>query len=240
MSRRRYSRRRRDADEGKVGLALLLMAGLYGAYLWLGTLPLAWQIAVGVIGFSVTLLFIWSVVAVIRRYRRKRLLRAELMSLSSTQFEERTKLLFADLGWRNLQLRGGSGDRGVDIDGEFEGKRYIIQCKRYTKNVTPAMVRDLVGTLHIQKADRAILITTSGYTKQGYQEAQGLPVELWDGAMLAEQIARAAELQADPVRVQALRRRRMAILGVAFLLNAGVVGWALFVAGSPLLPAGGI
>ncbi|MEI6180797.1 MAG: DUF2034 domain-containing protein, partial [Chloroflexales bacterium] len=116
--------------------------------------------------------------------------------------------------------------RGVDLVGQHAGLRYIVQCKRYTKRVPPAMVRDLVGALHIQKADRALLVTTSGFTKQGHAEVRDQHVELWDGDILAAQIARAAALCADPTRMRAARRRTGAVLAVGILLNSVLVVWA--------------
>lgn len=63
-----------------------------------------------------------------------------------------------------------------------------MQCKRYTKPVGPNYVRDLVGALHIQRANQAILVTTSGFTRQCYLEAKNQPVQLWDGRKLLHYI----------------------------------------------------
>ncbi len=232
MPRRSYHRR--SADEGGTGIALLVLFGITGISRWAETLPRPWQITAGVLTCSAILLLAWSLTRLAGRLRRRRRLRAELIALTPTQFEARVELLLADLGWVQLQRRGGSGDRGVDLVGQFEGQRYVIQCKRYTKNVPPAMVRDLVGALHIQRADRALLVTTSGFTRQGHAEVRGQPVELWDGIILETQIARAVELRADPVRTRAARRRRDAILYAGFLVNSILVAWAFAVAGPPL------
>jgi restriction system protein len=235
MPRRSY--RRRSSDEGEGGIALLFLVGLVATYRWIEALPRPWQFAAGVLALSAILLLAWSLVALARRLRRRRRLRAELLALNSTQFEERVQLLLADLGWTQLQRRGGSGDRGVDLVGQHEGERYVIQCKRYapTKKVTPAMVRDLVGTRTIQKADRALLVTTSSFTRQGYDEVRDQPVELWDGDALEEQITRADELRADPVRVRAMRRRRGVILYAGVLVNSILVAYAFAAAGPPPL-----
>jgi restriction system protein len=233
MPRRSY--RRRSSDEGEGGIALLFLFGLTATYRWIEALPRPWQIAAGVFALSAILLLAWSLVSLARRLRRRRRLRAELLALTPTQFEERVQLLLADLGWTQLQRRGGSGDRGVDLMGQYEGERYVIQCKRYTKKVPPAMVRDLVGTRAIQQADRALLVTTSGFTRQGHDEAHNQPVELWDGDALEEQIARADELRADPARARAVRRRRGAILYAGVLINSVLVAYAFATAGPPPL-----
>jgi restriction system protein len=227
----RRSSRRDSSEAGALGIALLAIGGITTIARWAEVLPRPWLMAMGVLALSAILLLAWSLVAFVRQRQRRHLLRRELLALSATGFEERVQRLLADLGWRNLQRRGGSGDRGVDLDGQLGGQRYIIQCKRYTKKVPPAMVRDLVGALHIQQADRAILVTTSGFTRQGYAEAQDQQVELWDGAALETQIARAAERRADPVRVRAAQRRRGAILSAGLLLNGVLIGWAFMTAG---------
>ena len=233
MPRRSY--RRRSSDEGDAGIALFFLFGVYAIYRWAEALPRPWQIAAGVLAFSAILLVAWLLTSLVGRLRRRRRLRAELLALSPTQFEERVQLLLADLGWTQLQRRGGSGDRGVDLVGQYEGERYVIQCKRYTKKVSPAMVRDLVGTRAIQQADRALLVTTSGFTKQGYDEVREQPVELWDGDILEEQIARAVELRADPVRARAVGRRRRAILYGGLQINSVLVAYAFAAAGTPPL-----
>jgi len=87
----------------------------------------------------------------------------------------------------------------------------------------------------IQKADRALLVTTSGFTRQGYDEARNQPVELWDGDILEEQITRADELRADPARARAVRRRRGAILYAGLLINCALVAYAFAAAGPPPL-----
>lgn len=233
MARRRY--RRSSSDEGDAGIAIFFLLGVFAIYRWGEALPQPWQVAATVVAFSAVLFLAWSLASLVSGRRRRQRLRAELQALTPTQFEERIQLLLADLGWTNLQRRGGSGDRGVDLVGQLEGEQYVIQCKRYTKKVPPAMVRDLVGALHIQQADRALLVTTSGFTRQGHEEVRNQKVELWDGSVLEEQLARAEELRADPLRVRMKRRRRAVVLYVGLLVNTVLVAYAFAAAGPPPL-----
>lgn len=108
--------------------------------------PLLWQI-IFIIG-SLSVIFLinqWLIDLRILRLRRR-----QLLELSPSEFEQRVALLLEDLGWKNVVIRGGSGDRGVDITAERDGLRYLVQCKRYSKSVGPSYVRDLVGALHIR------------------------------------------------------------------------------------------
>lgn len=230
---RRYRRSSRDeiSPAGAIGILLLLGAG--PLVRWLGELPRPWQIAGAILATSGAALCLWALVAWLRRRRAAQLLGAELQALSPDAFEERVQLLLADLGWTQLQRRGGSGDRGVDLVGTVDGQRTIVQCKRYARSVPPAMVRDLVGARSIQRADRALLVTTSTFTAQGYAEAREQPVDLWDGAELARQVRRAEELRADPVRRHAARRRAAIGAYLLLLVNGVTLAWAIRAGGWP-------
>lgn len=165
----------------------------------------------------------------LREQRLQRLRRQQLLDLSPSEFEQRVALLLEDLGWRQVTVRGGSGDRGVDITAERDGLRFIIQCKRYTKPVGPNYVRDLVGALQIQQADRAILVATSAFTRQSQLEARGQRVELWDDRILLQRIDEAERLRA----AQQPRRNQESTL-----LYAGALGLNLVLAGFALLFGG--
>jgi restriction system protein len=234
MSRRR-SRQSPNAGSAIGALFLLGLIGFRPFWQTVTNLALPWQIATAVLILSVAFVILWFVRLLMRHARQRSLVRKELYALTPTEFEERVLLLLKDLGWSHLRLRGGSGDRGVDLEGEFQGTRYVVQCKRYhhNKSVSPSAVRDLVGALHIQKADRALLVTTSSFTPQGYAEARDQAVELWDGAILEQKISEAAGLREDPTRRQAVQRRRLATFITLVVINGLSVLSAFAIAGPP-------
>lgn len=136
MSRRRY---RRSSDAGGA-ISGLLIAGMACAWIfWPAFTGLAfpWQIAVAVLTFSILLLFVLFLVDLFRAIHRRNLLRRELLALKPAEFEERVLLLLKDLGWTNLRLRGGSGDRGSiwrasfrDNVTLFSASGIVNQCRR--------------------------------------------------------------------------------------------------------------
>lgn len=233
---RRYRRRSPSDEINPVAIGILLLLGAGSLMRGLGDLPRPWQIAGAILAGSGVALCVWALAAWLRRRRAAQLLGAELQALSPDAFEERVKLLLADLGWTQLQRRGGSGDRGVDLVGTVDGQRTIVQCKRYARSVPPAMVRDLVGARSIQRADRALLVTTGTFTPQGYAEASDQPVDLWDGAELARQVRRAADLRADPARRQSARRRAAIAAYLLLLVNGVTLAWAFRAGGWPWGP----
>lgn len=97
-------------------------------------------------------------------------------ALSGRAFEIETANLLKRTGY-NAKLLGGSADGGVDI---ILDNDTIIQCKSHKSPVSPAVVRELYGTLQHFKASKAILISRTGFTKGVYEFVQGKPILLWD------------------------------------------------------------
>jgi hypothetical protein len=119
----------------------------------------------------------------------------DLLKLSGIEFESAVAALLAAMRFR-VQLTQTTGDGGIDIVATSEhpisGGRYLIQCKRFAVDVLVGSphVRDLFGALSAdQKAAKAILITTSGFTPAARKFAEHLPVELIDGIGLVRLLA---------------------------------------------------
>lgn len=103
-----------------------------------------------------------------------------------TQFEHWVAERLTELGWQQVRVMGGRGDRGVDIRGTYQGKRCIVQCKHYpNKLIPPNEVRALIGTRNIQRAQRAYLVTSGRFGDQCFKEIHRKPIELWDLESLA-------------------------------------------------------
>ncbi len=229
MARRRHTTRRRRRTEQHhdqaIGvLALVVMALGYRAFT-----TVSWRVLVVLIVFSATLLLFairWGLERA-RRREQERLLLASVATLSPQDFERRVLLLLQQLGWQHVEHVGGSGDRGVDLRGTVGGQRYIVQCKRYTNTVGPHSVRELAGTLQHEGAERALLITSSRFGPDAWAWARGKPIELWDGAMLTQQIRAAEEAQRDPSHQAHERRRRRRWMAVAASGNLLVLLLAL-------------
>lgn len=109
----------------------------------------------------------------------------ELYALSPSEFERYVANLFRQKGYR-VHMRGRSGDLGVDILlTKADGKRAIVQCKRYRKKVGPEVVRELYGTLIHERVAHAFLVTTAGISASARRWAQGKPMTLIDGEELS-------------------------------------------------------
>lgn len=114
-----------------------------------------------------------------------------LRRLSPSGFEEYIGDLFEGLGYQRVNIRGGSGDQGVDILAEKDGERVAIQCKRYKGMVGPHAVRDLMGAMGSADAQRGLLITTGVFSIQAEKMVGEAQIEMIDGNKLIEVIAEA-------------------------------------------------
>jgi hypothetical protein len=96
--------------------------------------------------------------------------------LTYARLEQEVAALFRRMGHR-AQVQGGSGDGGVDVAVDDDT---IVQCKAYAKPLSPAAVRELLGTKTALGARRAILICTGGFTAGSRKFAESSGIELWD------------------------------------------------------------
>jgi restriction system protein len=109
-----------------------------------------------------------------------------LYQLSPKDFERYVGTLFRQKGYK-VALRGRSGDHGVDLElvGR-NGRRAIVQCKRYQNTVGEETVRELFGTLIHERAMRAFLVTTADISDAAERWAKDKPITLIDGPTLIE------------------------------------------------------
>lgn len=93
----------------------------------------------------------------------------ELDAMTGTQFEEHIASLCRRDGCTEVRRVGGAGDNGADVRGRMpDGRSMVVQCKRYApRSAIPARdMRELRGAQVHFKAEVAILVTTSRFTRQ--------------------------------------------------------------------------
>jgi hypothetical protein len=94
---------------------------------------------------------------------------------SPSRFEELIAALFEHHGFRQTWI-GKTGDGGVDIiaiqDSTLSPTLHLIQCKRYKNKVSIASVRELFGVKADRGANKAVLVTTSSFTKSAREFAE--------------------------------------------------------------------
>jgi restriction system protein len=183
-------------------LVLAVLTVIYMAWLayrllvnpvWPDLFPLVGEfINLGEAASAFTLTFLWF--GLWFRNRRqddkagsiKKISVEKLYQLSPTDFEKYVATLFHQKGYE-VSLRGGTGDHGVDLElVGMDGRRAIVQCKRYQNTVGEDVVRELYGTLIHERAMRGFLVTTADISASAEAWAKGKPITLIDGPTLVD------------------------------------------------------
>jgi restriction system protein len=137
-----------------------------------------------------TLLSLWGLVGWQRiEWRqetiRPRMTAEQLYALSPRAFEHYVAELFERRGY-TVEVRGRSGDLGVDLAlRRSDGRRAIVQCKRYRHTIGPEIVRELFGTMIHERAAHGFLVATAPISEAARAWAADKPITLIDGQTLA-------------------------------------------------------
>jgi len=115
-----------------------------------------------------------------------------LLGMPPDAFERLCQRLLRESGFIEVEVTRRSGDGGIDGHGIMRLGGLIsfnvaFQSKRYKGNCGPDIVRDFRGAM-IGRADKGLIITTGGFTREARREATrdgAPPIDLIDGELLA-------------------------------------------------------
>jgi len=118
-------------------------------------------------------------------------LTSDFMDRSPKGFEEFIAELFTRMGY-SASTTPYSHDYGADVIAKKGKETIAVQVKRYEpgSKVGVKDVNQVLGSMYRYKADRAILVTTSRFTRAARKLAGTAPVELWNRVKLYENIER--------------------------------------------------
>lgn len=110
-------------------------------------------------------------------------------------FERLCQRLLRESGFIEVEVTRRSGDGGIDGHGlvrigELISFPVLFQSKRYAGNIGPNVVRDFRGAM-MGRADKGLIITTGGFTREAKREAKrdgAPPIDLIDGEGLTEKL----------------------------------------------------
>jgi len=118
-----------------------------------------------------------------------------LLAMDPAAFERLCQRLLRESGFIEVEVTGRSGDGGIDGNGIIRlagliSFNVIFQCKRYRGAIGPSVVRDFRGAM-VGRADKGLLITTGGFTKDARAEAirdGAPPIDLISGDLLVDKL----------------------------------------------------
>ncbi len=122
----------------------------------------------------------------------KSILLSVLGDMPPDAFERLSQRLLREAGFTKVEVRGKSGDGGIDGVGVLRVNlisfQIYFQCKRWKGSVGSKEIRDFRGALQ-GRADKGIFITTGYFTSQASDEATrdgAIAIDLVDGDRLCD------------------------------------------------------
>ena len=122
----------------------------------------------------------------------KSTLLAVLGALPPDAFERLSQRLLREAGFTKVEVRGKSGDGGIDGVGVLRVNlvsfQVYFQCKRWKGSVGSKEIRDFRGALQ-GRADKGLFITTGHFSNQASDEATrdgAIAIDLIDGNRLCD------------------------------------------------------
>ncbi len=120
------------------------------------------------------------------------LLLKTLKDMDPAGFERLSMRLLREAGFRNVEVKGKSGDGGIDGVGVYKVSLVsfptYFQCKRYSGSVSAGVVRDFRGAM-TGRGEKGLIITTGVFTPAAISEATrdgAPPIDLIGGDDLCE------------------------------------------------------
>jgi len=118
-----------------------------------------------------------------------------LRQIEPDAFERLCQRLLRESGFIEVEVTRRSGDGGIDGYGiiriaDLISFTVLFQSKRYKGTIGPDTVRDFRGAM-VGRADKGLLITTGGFTREARREATrdgAPPIDLIDGELLIEKL----------------------------------------------------
>jgi restriction system protein len=129
------------------------------------------------------------VLLVLQNDRQKERLRKsgikDIDSMDGIQFEYYLKELYRSRSYE-AEVTNASGDYGGDLLLNKDGKKIVVQAKRYSKDVGIKAVQEVIGAKSYYKADAAWVVSNRYFTKAAKELAQKGNVLLVDRDMLID------------------------------------------------------
>ncbi|MDR7240476.1 restriction endonuclease [Neobacillus drentensis] len=181
MSKRKTKKQQRQLEEG-IKLILLLVGGA-AWYLTQTLYATLW-----IVGAVMVLMI---VLVVLQNNKQKERLRKsginDIDSMDGIRFEYYLKELYLSRGY-GAEVTNASGDYGADLLLNKDGKKIVVQAKRYSKDVGIKAVQEVIGAKSYYKADEAWVVSNRYFTKAAKDLAQKGNVLLVDRDTLIDYI----------------------------------------------------
>ncbi|WP_150272204.1 restriction endonuclease [Paenibacillus tepidiphilus] len=156
------------------------LAGLAAMGLALGGYYITKTLQGAMVGAAVGLAIVVAIMIVVGQKRAERLKRsgiADIDKMEGIQFEKYLGHLFRAQGYK-AEVTRAVGDYGADLIIQKDGRKIVVQAKRYNKNVGIKAVQEAQASIAHYGASEAWVVSNSDYTAATYELAQSNRVKL--------------------------------------------------------------
>ena len=102
-------------------------------------------------------------------------------AMTGMEFEQHCAKLLGRKGFHSVKVTPASGDYGADLVAvDKRGRKWVVQCKRYTGKVGSAAVQEIVAAKAHYQADKAAVMTNSQLTSNAKKLALENDVMLFE------------------------------------------------------------
>jgi restriction system protein len=159
-------------------------------------------------GLFAAIFLLAAPVAAFNSFRRRKLLDRQnglgsIRAMSWQEFELLVGEAFRRQGYEVEERGGIAPDGGIDLLLYKNGKKTVVQCKRWKNSrVGATLVRELFGVMTAEQADSCIFVSSGTYSPDARTFAGGKPIQLIDGYALSKLVAsvQSGQPAAPPIR----------------------------------------
>ncbi|OXM15455.1 restriction endonuclease [Paenibacillus herberti] len=176
-------RRKKKQDDPIVALVMLFMIGAF-----FGSIKLTNSISGGLVGSGIVFAIFVIIAFMLKRQREERLKLsgiADIDKMDGRQFELYLGHLFKAHGYA-AEVTQASGDYGADLVVRKDGRKIIVQAKRYSKAVGLSAVQEAYTAIRHYNAHEAWVVSNRGYTEPARALARSNGVKLIDREQLID------------------------------------------------------
>lgn len=98
-------------------------------------------------------------------------------NLDHKQFELAVAKHYINMGY-SVRVVGGANDKGIDVIATKPGEEVFIQCKKHSKNIGPAVVREFIGALSGKNNALGVIYVLNGFSREAIILARRCGIDL--------------------------------------------------------------
>jgi superfamily II DNA or RNA helicase len=110
-------------------------------------------------------------------------------ALTWRAFERLVVRLLVNQGFDDARLVGQTNDKGADVIGHRNGRRWLVQVKHWNQNVGVSVLDRTLDAMRTYRADVPVIVALKGFDVKAREhqrtlQLEGIPIQLWGSAEL--------------------------------------------------------